>query len=50
MAQNSFSWPLINNNISPEDKKVLSDFVLNTDRFTNGPKVVEFEKAFRMSY
>jgi CDP-4-dehydro-6-deoxyglucose reductase, E1 len=46
MAQNSFSWPLINNNISPEDKKVLSDFVLNTDRFTNGPKVVEFEKAW----
>jgi CDP-6-deoxy-D-xylo-4-hexulose-3-dehydrase len=46
MAQNNFSWPLINNNISPEDKQVLSDFVLNTDRFTNGPKVVGFEKAW----
>lgn len=46
MEQNNFSWPLINNNISPEDKQVLSDFILNTDRLTNGPKVVEFEKAW----
>tara|TARA_Y100000592_G_scaffold91377_1_gene151450 strand:+ start:10539 stop:11693 length:1155 start_codon:yes stop_codon:yes gene_type:complete len=41
-----FKWPLINNNISQEDKKVLADFVLNTNRFTNGPKVKEFEKAW----
>ena len=46
MQQNNFSWPLINNNISPEDKQVLSDFVLKTNRFTNGPKVVEFEKQW----
>ena len=26
-----FKWPLINNNISQEDKKVLADFVLNTN-------------------
>ena len=41
-----FKWPLINNNISQQDKRALSDFVLNTDRFTNGPKVKEFEKAW----
>jgi len=41
-----FKWSLINNNISKDDKEVLADFILNTDRFTNGPKVVEFEKAW----
>lgn len=41
-----FKWPLINDNIDENDKKVLSDFVLNTNRFTNGPKVAEFEKVW----
>ena len=41
-----FKWPLINDNITEDDKKVLSDFILNTNRFTNGPKVKEFEKAW----
>ena len=41
-----FNWPLINNNISESDKKALAEFVLNTDRFTNGPKVAEFEKTW----
>ena len=41
-----FKWPLINDNISQEDKEVLSDFILNSNRFTNGPKVVEFEEAW----
>ena len=41
-----FKWPLINNNISQQDKRALSDFVLNTDLFTNGPKVKEFESAW----
>ena len=41
-----FKWPLINDNISQEDKKVLSDFILNSNRFTNGPKVAEFEEAW----
>jgi CDP-4-dehydro-6-deoxyglucose reductase, E1 len=40
------NWPLINNNISKDDKKKLTEFILNTDRFTNGPKVKEFEKAW----
>ena len=40
-----FNWPLINNNITKEDKKILSNFILNTDSYTNGPKEKEFEKA-----
>jgi len=41
-----FKWPLINDNITQKDKEILADFVLNTNRFTNGPKVVEFEKQW----
>ena len=41
-----FKWPLINDNITQEDKEVLSDFILNSNRFTNGPKVKEFEEAW----
>lgn len=41
-----FKWPLINNNISQEDKQILADFILNNNRFTNGPKVREFEAAW----
>mgnify|MGYP001398517501 CR=1 FL=1 len=46
MEQNKFSWPLINDNITQGDKKVLSDFILNSNRFTNGPKVREFEELW----
>ena len=46
MQQNSFNWPLINDNISKDDKSALANFILNTDRFTNGPKVREFEDAW----
>jgi len=41
-----FKWPLINDNITEQDKKVLANFILNSNRFTNGPKVKEFEKAW----
>jgi len=41
-----YNWPLINDNITHEDRKILSEFVLSTDRFTNGPMVKEFEKAW----
>ena len=41
-----FKWPLINDNITQKDKEILADFILNTNRFTNGPKVKEFEKAW----
>ena len=46
MSQNKFKWPLINDNITEKDKQILSDFVLSTNRFTNGPKVKEFEQAW----
>lgn len=39
-------YPLMTNNISKEDIECLIDFLRNTDRFTNGPKVREFEKAW----
>jgi len=41
-----FDWPLMCDNITEEDKLVMSDFILNTRKFTNGPKVREFEKAW----
>jgi len=46
MGQNRFKWPLINDNILQSDKEVLSDFILSSNRFTNGPKVREFENAW----
>lgn len=38
--------PLMNNNISEEDKEELIDFIRASDRFTNGSKVREFEDAW----
>ena len=38
--------PLMSNNISEEDKEILADFIRTSDRFTNGPKVREFEDAW----
>lgn len=46
MEQNSFTWPLINDNISKRDREILADFCLNGERFTNGPKVKEFEQLW----
>ena len=46
MEQNKFSWPLINDNITQSDRQILADFCLNGERFTNGSKVKEFEKAW----
>ena len=45
--KNNFEWQLINDSITKEDKKALTDFI-NTDgvRFTNGEKVKEFEKQW----
>jgi|7_EtaG_2_1085326.scaffolds.fasta_scaffold00382_15 CDP-6-deoxy-D-xylo-4-hexulose-3-dehydrase len=42
----NFKWPLINDNISREDKEHLAEFILNSNRFTNGPKVAEFEEVW----
>ena len=41
-----FNWPLINDNVSPIDRQVLSDFILSGERLTNGPKVKEFERIW----
>lgn len=38
--------PLMSNNILPEDKAALIEFLQTSDRFTNGPKVAEFEQAW----
>jgi len=38
--------PLMSNNILPEDKEAVIDFLRTSDRFTNGPKVQEFEQAW----
>jgi len=46
MGQNNFNWPLINDNISQSDREVLANFCLNGERFTNGPKVKEFENIW----
>lgn len=41
-----FNWPLINDNVTPNDRKVLSDFILSGQRLTNGAKVKEFERVW----
>ena len=45
--KNKFKWQLINDSITDGDKKAMVDFI-NTpnQRFTNGVKVKEFEKAW----
>jgi CDP-4-dehydro-6-deoxyglucose reductase, E1 len=43
----SFEWPLINDNITKEDKESLINFLKKPDvRFTQGEKVKEFEKQW----
>jgi CDP-6-deoxy-D-xylo-4-hexulose-3-dehydrase len=39
-------WPLMKDCITKDDKKAMVDFINNTNRFTNGPKVKEFEKQW----
>jgi len=41
-----YNWPLINDNITQSDRLALSNFCLYGERFTNGEKVKEFEKAW----
>ena len=42
----NYNWPLINDNISQNDRKILSDFILSNQRLTNGEKVKEFENIW----
>ena len=47
MPQNKFKWPLINDNITMEDKIAMSSFISKPGvRFTNGDKVRQFESAW----
>jgi CDP-4-dehydro-6-deoxyglucose reductase, E1 len=39
-------WPLMHNSINWRDKYELIKFILLSDRFTNGPKVRQFEQAW----
>ena len=41
-----YSWPLINDNVTQQDRKILSDFILSGERLTNGPRVKEFEQVW----
>ena len=41
-----YKWPLINDNITISDRKVLSNFILSNKRLTNGKKVIEFENIW----
>jgi len=41
-----FNWPLQKNTIGLEEKFALIKFILTSDRFTNGPKCLEFEKEW----
>lgn len=40
------NWPLMSNNINHLDKKRLINFIKNTNNFTNGDKVREFESKW----
>ena len=42
----NLKWQLMSNNISPEDKTKLIQFIKKTNKFTQGPKVMEFEKKW----
>ena len=41
-----FSWPLMKDCITEEDKKAMIEFLENNSRLTNGPKVKQFEKEW----
>ena len=39
-------WPLMKDCITQQDKDALVNFIQTSNRYTNGPKVVEFEKQW----
>ena len=41
-----YKWPLMSNNILANDKKMLINYINRSNKFTNGPKVKEFEKKW----
>ena len=47
MGQNKFEWPLINDNITEQDKQALIKWLQEPDvRFTQSKYVKEFEQAW----
>ena len=42
----NYKWQLMSNNILPKDKNILIQFIKKSNKFTNGPKVIEFEKKW----
>lgn len=46
MPQNKMFWPLMKNTISFADRLAMAKFCLLSKRFTNGPKVREFEREW----
>lgn len=42
----TYSWPLMKESITIEDRIKIASFALTTKQFTQGPKVAEFEKAW----
>ena len=42
----NYKWPLMSNNILRSDKKVLVNFINRSNKFTNGPKVKDFENRW----
>ena len=42
----NYKWQLMSNNILPKDKATLIKFINSSNKFTNGPKVIEFEKKW----
>ena len=44
--ENKIFWPLMKDCITQEDKDALINFIKTTNRYTNGPKVKEFEQKW----
>lgn len=44
--KSEFFWPLMENNIDNDEVEDLISFLRSTDRYTNGPKVREFESLW----
>ena len=44
--ENKMFWPLMKDCITQEDKDSLVNFIQTSNRYTNGPKVKEFEKQW----
>ena len=46
MENKILPWPLMKDCITDEDKNSLVEFIQTSNRYTNGPKVKQFEKEW----